>query len=124
MANQMQYELNFEAGLTDRYPTFAEIVSASVAASTKPVKVIAGDLDIQPSYFNRMLNKADDGARFDAFRLDDLIAATGNLLIVHWLIERFCQDEDAVQRQNIQKLSAMLPDLVKLMERVAPEGAE
>lgn len=120
-----QYELNLEAGLTDQHETFGDAIRASVYGCPKQLKAVAADLDLSSSMLSRMLNDADPSVNFPAHRLPELIAATGSLLPVHWLIERFCQDEDEVQRQAMRKLASMLPDVMRAMERagLTREGA-
>lgn len=115
--NVTQFELNFEAGLTDLFPSFSDCMSASVYSCGKPFKNIAADLDVSPSHLSRMLNVNDEGVHFPARRLNELIEATGDLRPVYWLVEKFCQDSDAQARRAIGELATILPKIVALVER-------
>lgn len=112
----MQYEINFEAGLTDQYPDFADAVRSSVYACGKQLKAVAADLDLSPSMLSRMLNTSDPSVNFPAHRLPELIAATGSLVPVHWLIEQFCRDDDVRRRQAARRLLTLLPEAIRVLQ--------
>ena len=66
---------------------------------------------------SRMLNPHETSVNFPAQRLPELLAATGDLRPVYWLVETFCRDEAAKRDQAIRALGRMLPDLTKLLEK-------
>jgi len=111
-----QFDLNFDAGLTDQFPNFDDVLHAIVYSGCRPAKAIAADLDLSQSMLTRMINQQDHTVNFPARRLGELIAATDDRRPVYWLVEKFCQDSDAQARQNIAELAAMLPKLVALVE--------
>lgn len=112
-----QFELDFEGGLTTRFPSFRECVSASVSGCGRQLKAIAADLDMSPSELSRKLS--DQEIHFPAHRLPDLIAATGDLTPVYWLVEKFCEDADAKKRKSLDKLSRLLPEIERLVREAA-----
>lgn len=119
-----QFELNFEAGLLDQFPTFGDVLRASVYgnAARKPFKAIAMDLeDVSPSKLSRMLSEADTGINFPAHRLDELVAATGDMRPVYWLVEKFCVDADQQRRQAVGQLMEMLPKLDRALRAAGVE---
>lgn len=115
-----QFELDFDGGLTQRFPEFRECVSASVSGCGRQLKAIAGDLDMSPSELSRKLaNNPNDPVHFPAYRLPELIAATGDLMPIYWLVERFCDDADAKKRKSIDRLARLLPEIELLVKESA-----
>ena len=48
---------------------------------------------------------------FPAKRLPDLIAATGDMRLVYWLIEKFLEPEEAKQQRAVQTIMLIAPQL-------------
>lgn len=113
-----QFELNFEAGLTDQFPSFYDCLRASVYNSGKPFKNVAADLDLSSSYLSRMMNEADDGANFPVHRLPDLICATGDLRPIYWLVETLCADANDRRKRALDSIADMLPRLQAALKQV------
>lgn len=114
----MQLELDFEPGLTAKYPRLIDLVATVIHTSPKGQANIAKELDIQPSSLNKMLNHGDDLPRyFPLDKLPDLIAITDDRRPVYWLIERFLEDPETRQRRAIDELSALLPQVKQLLDR-------
>lgn len=113
-----QLELNFEGGLTDRYETLLDCVEASVAGCGKQKKSIAMDLDIQPSTFSRMFSLDDSGVNFPLSKLPRLIEVTGDLAPIFWLVEKYCEGEDAKQKRALAEIPAALDRIQKLLKAV------
>lgn len=111
-----QFEINFDAGLTDQFPEFSDCLRASVYSCGKPFKNIAADLDVSPSHLSRMLNSADEGVNFPAHRIDELVRATGDKSPIYWLVEKFLQDADAQAKQALREIPAAIEKLTKLAE--------
>ena len=115
----VQIELDFEGGLTERYPEFRDLVRASVYGCGRPLKAVAADLDYSPSRLSRMLaDNPDDPINFPLDRLPDLLQATGDLSPIYWLIERFLEDEESRKRRAIAELQQLLPKLGTLLRSV------
>ena len=115
-----QFELDFDGGLIDRFPEFKECIGASVSGCGRQLKAVAGDLDMSPSELSRKLaHNPNDPVHFPAHRLPDLIAATGDLSPVCWLIEKFCDDADSKKRKSIDRLAKLLPEIEKLVREVS-----
>ncbi len=111
-----QFELNFEPGLTDIFPSFHDCLKASVYGCGKPFKAIAADLDMSSSRLSRMLNEADEGINFPASRLDELVNITGDRRPIYWLIEKYCADGEARKRQAAATLEALLPRIASALK--------
>lgn len=86
-----QLKLNFEAGLTERFETLMEVVSAVVAESKYQKKQMAGYLDIRSSDLSRMLG---GDLNFPADRLETLMEITGDLRPIYFLIEKYLKQRE------------------------------
>lgn len=116
MAKQ-QLEIDFEPGLVERFPEFIDCVKASVYGARKQFKAIAADVDMSSSELSRKLaENPNDNVHLAARDLPKVIAATGDLTPVYWLIEKFCEDSDAKQRRAIELLAQLHRDLPRLLK--------
>jgi hypothetical protein len=83
-----QVEINFEAGLTEQFPAFRDVVKAAVYGCGRPFKAVAADLDMTSSELSRKLgDNPNDPVHFPLHLLPELIRATGDKRPVYWLVE-------------------------------------
>lgn len=108
-----QFELDFTAGLIDRFPTFQDCVRASVYGCGRQFKAIAADLDMSPSLPSQKL--AGQETVFPLQRLPELIQATGDNTPIFWLVEKFCEDSDAKHKRNVERLAQLLPEIQRIV---------
>lgn len=117
MRNLQQLEIDFEPGLTERYPEFIDCVKASVYGCRKQLKTIAADLDMSPSELSRKLaENPNDTVHFPLKRFADLLASTEDLTPLYWLIERFVEQPEAKRQRALAALaefSRALPHLLR-----------
>ena len=112
-----QVELNFEAGLTDQFPEFRDVVKASVYSCGRALKSVAADLDMTSSELSRKLaDNPNDPVNFPLHLLPALIRATGDKRPVYWLVEAFLEDEDTKRTRAVAQLADMLPQLQSLLK--------
>jgi hypothetical protein len=72
---------------------------------------------MSPSELSRKLaNNPNDNVHYPVKELDALIAATGDLTPIYWLIEKFCEDSDAKQRRALQTLAQIAAELPRLLK--------
>lgn len=109
-----QFELDFEAGLTQRFPSFMDCVRDSVYSSRRQFKAIAADLDMSPSELSKRLSDHAD-IQFLLKRLPELLEATQNLNPIFWLVETYCDDPEQKRKKSIAQLAQMLPALQQLV---------
>lgn len=109
-----QLELNFEAGLTERYETLDDVVAAVVSKHGFKT-TLAADLDIQPSTFSRMLNPQDH-INFPVGKLPKLCKLTGDFRPIYWLIEECLEDEEIKQKRALSALPGMIDDLTRILK--------
>ncbi len=112
-----QVEINFEAGLTDQFPEFRDVVKASVYSCGRAFKSVAADLDMTSSELSRKLaDNPSDPVNFPLHLLPALIRATNDKRPVYWLIETFLEDDDTKRTRAVAQLSDMLPQLQALLK--------
>lgn len=104
----MQLTINFDAGLTESYPTCREFVAARVHHQGRPQKAIAADMDYSPSDLSRKLSQnPDDSRRFTLDDLERFIDVTGDTQPVYYLIEKYLAntgDEISVLEERLARL--------------------
>lgn len=119
MATKAQFELEFQPGLTDQFPEFREVLAASVSNCGRPHKHVAADVDMTSSELSRKLaDNPNDNVHFPAEKLPQLIAATGDMRPIYWLIEKFLDDADHKRKRAIADIQTILPLLQRALKQV------
>lgn len=116
-----QLNLTFEAGLTAQFRSLEDVLAAAVYGSRQGLQGAAAEADQSPSEMSRRLNRSDSLP----LRVQDMVAildATRDMRPIHWLIERYLQDEDATRAAATAQLAAMLPMLQGLLEQATQAG--
>lgn len=120
---QSQGALDFEPGLTERYPQFIDAIRAQIYTCGKPLKTVAGDMEMSPSELSRKLNdNPADPRRFTIDDLERLVPATGSLLVIHWLVEKFVQDPAERRDRAISEIQKQLPEFMALLKAATGGG--
>src|SRR4051812_34284450 len=110
MPNSNQMMLDFEPGLTERYPHLLDCVRSGAYQHRKPLKTIAADMNLSLSDLSRKLaDHPDDPRHLSVNDLEHYLAATGDVTPIYWLIERFLQDEKLKHDRALQELAKQLP---------------
>ena len=123
----MQFEMDFEAGLTRRYPSLMEVVNACARNCGKPLKSLAADMDLSPSDLSRKLAcNPDDTRHLQVRELVPLIESCGEAGhdIVYWLVERFLEDSEKRRERAIGLIADMAPVLMAALREVAQEDVK
>jgi hypothetical protein len=111
----MQLSLDFEPGLTERHKTLLACIRECAYKCSKPLKVIAADMDLSESDLSRKLSgNPDDPRRFTVDDLVRFVEVTGDTMPVNWLIERFHLDDDAKVKFAATAFLKQLPQMVAL----------
>lgn len=119
----LQAALDFEAGLTEKYPRFIDVIRAQIYMCGKPLKTVAADMDMSQSELSRKLgDNPSDPRRFTTDDLEKLIPATGTLTVIHWLVEKHLQDPDERRDRALNQIQKQLPDFLALLKAALPEG--
>ena len=123
----MQLSLDFEAGLTARYPKLMDMVVAAVEKSHRQKQSIAGDMDLSPSDLARKLHgNENDTRRLNVRELDALIIAAGDSGkdIVYWLVERHLGDEKTRQERAADMILKLGPALMAAANELNGDAAK
>jgi len=113
----MQLALDFEPGLTERYPSLLDACRATAYASGKAMKAIAADMDLSQSDLSRKLaGNPDDPRRFSVDEMVALIESTGDPLPIHWLAAKFLEPLDSKHARAVAELAKVMPQLQALMK--------
>lgn len=119
-----QLTLDFEAGLSEKHPHLMDCVRATAYTHRNPLKTIAADMDMSQSDLSRKLaGNPEDPRRLSVDDLERFIIATGDVTPIHWLIERFLQDEKVKQDRALQELAKQLPNILALIKATASAGS-
>lgn len=112
-----QVELNFEAGLTEQFPEFRDVVKASVYSCGRQFKSVAADLDMSSAELSRKLaDNPNDPVNFPLHLLPALIDATKDKRPVYWLVERFLEDADTKRKRALTQMVDLLPHIEQLLK--------
>ena len=120
-----QLSLTLDQSLIQQFPTFRDVVTASVYGCGRQLKAIAADLDMSPSELSRKLSdNPKDPVHFPYQKLPALIEATGDKRPVVWLVEKFLDDPAAKRRSAVDRLDQLLPEIAALVKeaRAEPEA--
>lgn len=105
-----QVTLNFEAGLSEGYPTCREYVASRVYRQGRPQKSIAADMDYSPSTLSRKLAQSpDDSQRLTLDDLERFIDVTGDTSPVLYLVEKYLSKTDRIAQleKELERLRAV-----------------
>jgi len=112
--------LQLDASLPDRFRTLREYLAHRVQVQAKPLKAIAGDMDMAPSTLSRKLNPGDgDTQRFNVDDLEAYIQATGDTSCIEYLAAKYLRSDEerrAHALARVEKLSAELSAVLAVLK--------
>lgn len=115
----VQHTLNFDPGLSERWRSLKACLRERVYGNGRPLKTIAGDMDLSESELSRKL--ADNPNDTRDTTLDDLegyIKATGDTTPILYLVEKYAINLEAKQAYAAAELARQLPDLIALARQL------
>lgn len=117
-----QLTLDFEPGLTEKYPHLLDCVRGAAYTHRNPLKTIAADMDVSQSDLSRKLaGNPEDPRRFSLDDLERFLDATGDMSPVYWLVAKYLQDERVKQDRALQELAKQMPTLLALIAAATKE---
>lgn len=114
-----QFILDFQAGLTERFPRWEDTLVHAVYSSRLGLNGVAAKLDQSPSDLCKRLA----GEESRPLRPKDvlgIIEATQDWTPIYWLFEKFLKDPDARKQEAI----ARLPGLVAILEATLEQAGK
>jgi len=117
LQSSSQLQLDFVPGLSERYPTVLECIRACVYSNAKPIKSIAGDMDMSPSDLSRKLSgNPDDPRRFSVGDLEHYVSVTGDTTPIQYLVQKYCADAESRKRVAIAEIAHLAPLFASLLK--------
>lgn len=117
-----QLTISLEHSVLQQYPEFMDAVRAAVYGCGKPFKVIAADCDYSPSELSRRLADNPDDIPMLMRKLPKLIASTGSLLPIQWLVEKFMVNDETKQKIAADQLTRMLPQIQAALSQLTDKN--
>lgn len=116
MTTGSQLTLELQLGLLQRYRSLRECVHHSVLNDRRGVKAVAADCDLSVSELSRRLHPAEGDPRsLDVDLLVQILASTGDLTPLHWLIAKFLPSDETRRQAAVDQLSQLLPRVAELL---------
>lgn len=92
-----QVTLNFDAGISEAYPSCREFVAHRIHHQGRPQKSIAADMDYSPSHLSRKCAQSpDDSLRMTLDDLEKFIEVTGDTSPVLYLVEKYLTESNRI----------------------------
>lgn len=118
-----QLTLNFEPGLCERHPSLKAHIRHRVYSSLKPLKAIAGDMDLSETELTRKLgDNPNDPRNFTVDDLERYIASQNDVMPIYYLIEKFAVSEEAKHAYAAAEFARMLPEILALAKQMKVKG--
>lgn len=115
-----QLNLDFEPGLTERYPRWEDTFTTAVYSARKGLNGVASDCDQSPSELSKRLawrkDAKDEPRPLRTCDVIDVLDSTQDFTPIFWLIERYLKDPEVKRREAIARLSEIVPQLEALIQ--------
>lgn len=119
-----QMTLAFEPSLPDAYPTLRAFMARQVQIQVKPMKSIAGDMDMAPSTLSRKLTPSDgDTQRFNVDDLELYMRATSDTSPIEYLASKYLHSDEHRKARAIARVEVLATDLEKALHLLRAAGA-
>lgn len=112
-----QMTINLEKSLVQQFPSFMDVIRASVYDCGIPFKNIAVELDMTVSELSRRLSPSDD-LPFKLDCLPLLISVTKDYRPIYWLVESFVENADTKRNRAVNELTKLMPQIHALLNQV------
>jgi hypothetical protein len=109
MTNQLTLQL--EPGLTERYASLRECMTACVYGHG--LKRVAMDLDKSPGNLSRML-AGEGGYHFSVELLEAYMQTQKDLTPIHYLVARYLGDQTTADGAALQRVEALLSEVASI----------
>lgn len=120
-----QLTLDFEPGLTEKYPHLLDCVRAAAYSHRNPLKTIASDMDTSQSELSRKLaGNPEDPRHFSVADFERFITATDDMTPIYWLIEKFLQNEKFKHERALLELARQMPAIMALVRAATKDQEE
>lgn len=118
-----QLTLNFDASLATRHRCLRDAVASTVYASKKGLSGVAAAIDLSPTDLTKRLN-GDPQRPLRAEDIEGIIAATGDITPIQFLIAKYMQDPEAQRTAAYGQIAILLPILASAMEQAGLDTSQ
>ena len=109
--------LDFQAGLTERFPRWEDTLTHAVYSSRLGLNGVAAKLDQSPSDLCKRL-AGEEQRPLRAKDVLGIIDATQDFTPIYWLLERFLKDPDAKKQEAMARLPALMQQLEATLDTI------
>lgn len=115
-----QMTFSFEPSLPERWPTLRSYIAHRTPTLSKSAKVIAADMDLNPSTLSRKLNPAEgDTQRFNLDDLEAFLQSTGDApAVIEYLCAKYMDSPEARESRVITKVERLAEELANAMAQL------
>jgi hypothetical protein len=113
MASQLTLE--FEPGLTERFSSLREVMTAGIYQHG--LKRVAMDLDKAPGNLSRML-AGEGGYHFSIELMERYIQTQGDLTPIYYLIARYLGDQAQSEAATMRRVEDLMSQVAALVGQV------
>lgn len=103
-----QFTLDFQAGLTERFPRWRDTLVHAVYSSRLGLNGVAGKLDMSPSELSKRLSETEEPRPLRDNDILGIIEATADYTPIYWLLDRFLKDPDARKQEAMARLPGLI----------------
>lgn len=115
----VQHTLNFDPGLSERWPSLKACVRDRVFGHIKPLKTIAADMDLSSSELSRKLaDNPGDPRNLSCDDLEAYIAKSGDATPIFYLIEKYAVNPEAKRAFAAAEIAKALPEILALARQL------
>ena len=113
MSTQSAFE--FTPPITVQFRSLRQVTAASVYGCRAGLNGVASDCDVSPSELQRQLNRGqNDERKLDVDTFEEIIASTGDMRPIQYLIEKFMRSPEQVRAHAAEQLASILPAVIEL----------
>lgn len=114
-----QLTLTFDPGLSERHRSLKACVRERVYGHLKPLKTVAGDMDLSETELTRKLSdNPNDPRNLSCDDLEHYITATGDHTPIFYLIEKFAVSTEAKHAYAAAEFAKALPQILALAKQM------
>ncbi|MBF5006875.1 hypothetical protein [Diaphorobacter caeni] len=115
-----QMTFSFEPSLPERWPTLRSYIAHRTPTLAKSAKVIAADMDLNPSTLSRKLNPAEgDTQRFNLDDLEAFLQSTGDApAVIEYLCAKYMDSPEAREARLLNKVERLAEELAAVTSQL------
>lgn len=112
-----QFTLDFQPGISERYPRWKDTFVHVVYGSRFGLNGIAAKLDMSPSELSKRLSETEENRPLRIEDIEGILEATGDYTPIYWLLDRFLKDPDAKRQEALARLPGALQAIEALLQQ-------